>query len=118
MLIVFRRGRANDSGERTRLACCRWRLANDSLWLNRKAFRRGAENSTRGRVRSPERLFRLAAETSTLAACAPQNPITPVTYVTPLASALLQGAECQSTLILCASPAFRVMLNALRPRLF
>src|SRR6266513_1757060 len=46
------------SGERTRLACCRWRLANDFLSLNRgriSARRRKSEpdwHSTRGRVRS------------------------------------------------------------------
>src|SRR5437899_8042202 len=36
----------------------------------------------------------------------PHSSITPVTYVTPLARVLLQGARCQSSLILCASPAF------------
>jgi hypothetical protein len=35
------------SGERTRLACSRWRLANDFIMLNTKVFRRGAESPSR-----------------------------------------------------------------------
>ena len=53
------------SGERTRLACWRWRLAiaNFSGSLEKRAFRRGAETNTRG-------------------ACAPQTKSLPILVFT------------------------------------
>ena len=53
------------SAERTRLACWRWRPRHRELLITLKGecFGEGAETSTRGRVRSPERV-RSAARVS------------------------------------------------------
>jgi hypothetical protein len=43
------------SGERMRLACCRWRLANDFLWLNNKGNFGEAPKSAREGACAPQK---------------------------------------------------------------